>query len=128
MKIERMLSCRRQVRRASAGKTAAGRRYIQMAEYYLAVDIGASSGRHILGWLEDGKIRIEEIYRFPNGMKEMGGSLCWDVQALFSEIRAGLKLIAEAVGHFEHLLQRCVADGINDYLAFLRTCSKGAYR
>ena len=56
-----------------------------MAEYYLAVDIGASSGRHILGWLEDGKIRIEEIYRFPNGMKEMGGSLCWDVQALFLE-------------------------------------------
>ena len=66
-----------------------------MAEYYLAVDIGASSGRHILGWLEDGKIRIEEIYRFPNGMKEMGGSLCWDVQALFSEIRAGLKRCGE---------------------------------
>ena len=66
-----------------------------MAEYYLAVDIGASSGRHILGWLEDGKIRIEEIYRFPNGMKEMGGSLCWDVQALFSEIRAGLKRCRE---------------------------------
>ena len=36
--------------------------------YYLAMDIGASSGRHILGWIENGKIRIEEIHRFQNGI------------------------------------------------------------
>ena len=36
--------------------------------YYLAIDIGASSGRHILGWIENGKIRIEEIHRFQNGI------------------------------------------------------------
>ena len=66
-----------------------------MRKYYLAVDIGASSGRHILGWLEDGKIRLEEIYRFPNGMKNVDGSLCWDLQALFGEIRAGLKRCKE---------------------------------
>ena len=42
-----------------------------MAEitYYLAVDIGASSGRHILGWMDKGKIRMEEIYRFENKLE-----------------------------------------------------------
>ena len=39
-----------------------------MSRYYLAVDIGASSGRHMLGHLEDGKMHLEEIYRFENGM------------------------------------------------------------
>ena len=39
-----------------------------MSAYYLAVDIGASSGRHILGSVENGKIVLEEIYRFENGM------------------------------------------------------------
>ena len=66
-----------------------------MAKYFLAVDIGASSGRHILGWLEDGKLSLEEIYRFPNGMKEVDGSLCWDVPALFSAIKEGLKKCRE---------------------------------
>lgn len=45
-----------------------------MTEYYLAVDIGASSGRHILGHLEDGRMVLEEVYRFPNGMKETHGA------------------------------------------------------
>ena len=62
-----------------------------MRKYYLAVDIGASGGRHILGWPENGKIRLEEVYRFPNGMKEADGSLCWDLPALFSEIVEGLR-------------------------------------
>ena len=44
-------------------------------KYYLAVDIGASSGRHIVGWLEDGQIRTEEVYRFPNGVTEQDGHL-----------------------------------------------------
>lgn len=39
-----------------------------MATYYLAVDIGASSGRHILGHMENGKMILEEVYRFENGM------------------------------------------------------------
>ena len=50
-----------------------------MSTYYLAVDIGASSGRHMIGSLEDGKMHLEEVYRFPNGMKRVDGSLCWDV-------------------------------------------------
>ncbi len=59
--------------------------------YFLAVDIGASSGRHILGWLEDGKLKQLEMYRFENGMKNENGSLVWDTEHLVSEVKAGLK-------------------------------------
>ena len=63
---------------------------------HLAVDIGASGGRHILGWLEDGVIHTEEIHRFPNGMIQNGEHLCWDIEALHSEIIVGLKKCAQA--------------------------------
>ncbi|MBP2664831.1 MAG: rhamnulokinase [Firmicutes bacterium] len=59
--------------------------------YYLAVDIGASSGRHILGWIENGNIRIEEIYRFENHLVEKDNHLCWDLERLFHEVVEGLK-------------------------------------
>ena len=62
-----------------------------MSVYHLAIDIGASSGRHILGHAADGKIILEEIYRFPNGAVEKDGHLVWDVDALFREILHGLK-------------------------------------
>ena len=57
-----------------------------MSRYYLAVDIGASSGRHMLGHLEDGKMHLEEIYRFENGMANKDGKLVWDTQRLYAEI------------------------------------------
>ena len=60
-----------------------------MEKYFLAIDIGASSGRHILGSQENGKIVLEEVYRFWNGMEETEGELCWDVERLFREIIAG---------------------------------------
>lgn len=66
-----------------------------MRTYYLAVDIGASSGRHMLAWMEDGRIQLEEIYRFPNGMKQKNGTLCWDIKALFDEIKNGLRKCGE---------------------------------
>ena len=66
-----------------------------MQNYYLAVDIGASSGRHILGCMEDGKIRIEEIYRFENGMINRDGKLLWNVEHLFTEIVNGMKKCRE---------------------------------
>ncbi len=44
-------------------------------KYYLAVDIGASSGRHIVGWEENGEIRTEEVFRFQNGVQESDGHL-----------------------------------------------------
>ena len=62
--------------------------------YSLAIDIGASSGRHILGGLEDGKLRLWEVHRFPNGMTERHGRLCWDVDALFAEVILGLQKCA----------------------------------
>lgn len=66
-----------------------------MEKYFLAVDIGASSGRHILGCVRDGRMELEEIYRFPNGMKSVDGQLCWDVEELFSHIKAGMKKCKE---------------------------------
>ena len=66
-----------------------------MQKYYLAIDIGASSGRHILGWIEDGVIKTEEIYRFSNGPTQENGHLKWDVERLFQEILNGLKRAAE---------------------------------
>ncbi len=59
--------------------------------YYLAIDIGASSGRHILGSVENGKIVYEEIHRFYNGMEEEDGHKVWDTERLFDEILAGMK-------------------------------------
>ena len=62
-----------------------------MRNYYLAVDIGASSGRHMLSWVEDGVIHMEEIHRFSNGMIKKNNHLCWDYEKLFSDIVDGLK-------------------------------------
>lgn len=60
-------------------------------QYYLAIDIGASSGRHILAFLENDKLITEEIYRFENAPKLMDGSLFWDTEHLYREILNGLK-------------------------------------
>lgn len=58
--------------------------------YYLAIDIGASSGRHILGCLDDGKLSLEEIYRFENGVKNQDGALVWDIENLVDNVIAGI--------------------------------------
>ena len=60
-------------------------------KYLLAIDIGASSGRHILGSVSDGKLVLEEIYRFKNGALNKNGTLVWDTESLFSSIIEGLK-------------------------------------
>jgi len=62
---------------------------------YLAIDIGASSGRHIVGWLEDGKLKTKEVYRFANGTGKKSGRLVWDTERLFSEVVNGLKAAKE---------------------------------
>lgn len=66
-----------------------------MGKYFLAVDIGASSGRHIIGYLENGKMVLEEVYRFENGMQKVDGHLCWDTVHLSNEIINGLKKCKE---------------------------------
>lgn len=64
-------------------------------EYHLAIDIGASSGRHILGFIEDGQLKLEEIYRFGNGIKKVNDEYCWDLKNLFLEIKNGIKKCKE---------------------------------
>ena len=60
-------------------------------KYYLAIDIGASSGRHIIGYLKDGDIQSEEVYRFRNGMIRKDGHLVWDMQHILYEVIRGIK-------------------------------------
>jgi rhamnulokinase len=57
---------------------------------YLAIDIGASSGRHIVGWQENGVVHTQEVYRFPNGVQESKGHLVWDVGALVDHVKQGI--------------------------------------
>lgn len=64
-------------------------------KYYLAIDIGASSGRHIVGWQERGALETEEIYRFQNGVTEAGGHLTWDLDRLEREVREGIDTALE---------------------------------
>ena len=58
--------------------------------YCLAIDIGASSGRHIVGWMENGRMQTEEVYRFANGVRREKGHLVWDVETLFREVKEGI--------------------------------------
>jgi rhamnulokinase len=62
---------------------------------YLAFDLGAESGRLMLGRLESGRLELTEVHRFPNRMVNIGGGLHWDVPALFREMKLGLHLCAE---------------------------------
>ena len=57
---------------------------------YLAIDIGASSGRHILGCVKDGKITLEEVYRFENSQVRQDGHDCWDIDKLVDSVKAGI--------------------------------------
>ena len=59
-------------------------------KYYLAIDIGASSGRHIVGWKENGEIQTQEVYRFPNSVTEQDGHLIWDIETLERHVKAGV--------------------------------------
>ncbi|MBQ6472209.1 MAG: rhamnulokinase [Victivallales bacterium] len=61
-----------------------------MKKNFLAIDLGASSGRAILGSLDKGKIVLKELHRFPNGPVAINGGLFWDILSLFTEIKAGI--------------------------------------
>ena len=62
---------------------------------YLAVDIGASSGRHILGRVENGKIVLQEVYRFDNSQVVRNGHDCWDIEKLVASVKAGIDAALE---------------------------------
>lgn len=64
--------------------------------YYLAIDIGASSGRHVLGHVEDGRIILEEVHRFDNIQQRRRGHDCWDVDMLWKNVLAGIEMCKAA--------------------------------
>ncbi len=65
-----------------------------MPTYYLACDLGADSGRLILGTLDHGKITLEELHRFPTGATKVAGALHWEFDRLLNELKTGLKIAA----------------------------------
>ena len=72
-------------------------------KYYLAIDIGASSGRHIVGYKKDGEINVTEVYRFPNGMDSVDGHLVWDIDRLYTEVVNGIEAAFKQFPHIESL-------------------------
>ena len=60
-------------------------------DYFFAVDLGATSGRTIIGSITEGKVNLEEVTRFPNNLIIQGGHYYWDIHALYNEIICGLK-------------------------------------
>lgn len=72
-------------------------------KYYLAIDIGASSGRHIVGWKEDGTLKSKEVYRFSNGNKTENGHLIWDIATLVKEIKTGIDAAVACFGEIKSL-------------------------
>ena len=60
-------------------------------KYYLAIDLGASSGRHVIGYIKDGEILLDEIHRFKTGMDDSPNGLVWNIPRLFNEIKIGIK-------------------------------------
>src|SRR4051794_14698821 len=63
--------------------------------FYIACDLGADSGRVILGHLKAGRLDIEEIHRFSNSPTRLFGTLRWNIQSIFTELKTGLRKIAE---------------------------------
>ena len=82
-------------------------------KYYLAIDIGASSGRHIVGWMEDGKLKTKEVYRFQNGVQKQNGHLVWDINALLFHVKAG---IAAAKAEFPNIVSLSIDTWGVDYV------------
>lgn len=72
-------------------------------KYCLAIDIGASSGRHIVGRYTSGKLKTKEVYRFKNGVTDENGRLTWNVVALFKSVVLGIKAAFERYPEIESL-------------------------
>ncbi len=66
-----------------------------MAHHYVACDLGAASGRVMLGTLDDGKLQLEEIHRFKNGPEESSTGLKWNIQGIIGELEIGLRKMVE---------------------------------
>ena len=84
-----------------------------MQKNYLAIDIGASSGRHIVGWMENGVLRTEEVYRFPNSVRRVDGHLEWDIDSLFINVKQGIR---EAFAKFPEIESLSIDTWAVDYV------------
>lgn len=71
--------------------------------YYLAIDIGASSGRHIVGWIENGEIKTDEVYRFHNGVEIKPVGLVWNIDELAKSVIAGIDIALNKYGRIKSL-------------------------
>ena len=76
---------------------------MEQNKYFFAVDLGATSGRTIIGSLSDGKFDLQELTRFDNNLIETGGHFYWDIYALYLEIIKGLKLVAQRGIHIQSI-------------------------
>ena len=64
---------------------------MEQKKYFFAVDLGATSGRTIVGTINEGRFDLEEVTRFPNNLIEQGGHYYWDIYALYFGVIRGLK-------------------------------------
>ena len=74
-----------------------------MKKYFLAIDIGASSGRHIVGWREGETLQTKEVYRFPNGVQEENGHLVWNIDSLVDHVKEGIDTALSEFGSLTSL-------------------------
>ncbi|MBQ4308909.1 MAG: rhamnulokinase, partial [Lachnospiraceae bacterium] len=86
---------------------------------YLAIDIGASSGRHIVGWTAEGStssppaFETREVYRFANGVQRVNGHLIWDIPHLAEEVKRGIDL---ALAEYDDIVSLSVDTWGIDYV------------
>ncbi|MGM9859037.1 MAG: rhamnulokinase family protein [Bacilli bacterium] len=71
-------------------------------KYFLAIDIGASSGRHIIGYYDNG-LKTIEVFRFPNSIEKENGHLVWNLDYLFTQVKLGIKKALEMFSNIESL-------------------------
>lgn len=72
-------------------------------KYYLAIDLGATSGRHVISYLKDGEFVLEEIHRFKTGMDDSKDGLVWNIPEFFNQIKVGIKKAFDKYGKIESL-------------------------
>ena len=103
-------------------------------KYYLAIDLGATSGRHVVGHLENGEIILEEIYRFKTGMDDSDDGLIWNIPKFFEEIKIGIKkafakyvdehMVKPAVVYISNSTENGSIYSKNELVSLRNTCDK----
>ena len=81
-------------------------------KHYIACDLGAESGRVMVGTLEEGKLQIEEVHRFSNGPARIMGTYRWDTLRIFEELKKGLRKVAERGNRAEEFECGLVGGGL----------------